>query len=75
MDKRLFRRGARISPKVPEPRPLSEEMPFHEFMAIVGLYAVRDYKFDKQSFLIYREAAYEAARRALSANPQSSTGE
>jgi hypothetical protein len=57
-----FFRGARIKPRVEQP--INAEIQLHEFMAIVGMYAVRDYKVDRATFLRYAELAYEAAQRA-----------
>jgi hypothetical protein len=60
-----FARGARIKPK-PEPlTPINAEMPFHEFMAIVAIYAVRDYKVDRATFLKYAECGFQAASRSI----------
>lgn len=64
MDKRSFARGARIKPKEPErPNvPINEEISFPQFIAMMGIYTVRDYKVrDKALFLKYCAAAFDGA--------------
>lgn len=67
MDNRSFARGARIKTKPPErPVPINEEISFPEFMAMMGIYAVQDYKLrDKAEFLKWCGRAFDAAMRSV----------
>lgn len=66
MEPNNFARGARIKSK-PETT-INEEISFPEFMALVGMYAVKDFGVSRERFLKYAEVAFDGAMRAVSAS-------
>lgn len=68
MNDQSFARGARIKPKEPQrpTAPINEEIPFPQFMAMMGIYAVQDYKLrDKAEFLKWCGRAFDVAMRSV----------
>jgi hypothetical protein len=65
-----FARGARIKPKEPKQpdMPINEAISFPEFMALVGMYAAKDFGVSRERFLRYAEVAFDGAMRAISAS-------